>query len=303
MQSLTVLVPGYNEEKSLLKSLNSILTAGKLWPGDFKVIFSDNHSTDSSLNIARELQKNEPCLEILTSQENFGSRHNWGKLLLHVDSDLFCFIDAHDYISTNYFQQIANFLENSESPLTVFGKEIMVIQKDFGYDEYPYPHKYFFNANSKIRFWQLVFYFYHNTECHSIFMTSSFKKDFITETRGLYFDHLLLFIALQKSNLKYVESSYYYRIYREVLGPEFSHKNDAGTTEDRWQRVKGKSTEILSFQNVSREIFNASKPLLSFWEKPIALLLLKLKYSQSRSQFLLFRAVRYLFGKLTPWKT
>ena len=98
MQSLTVLVPGFNEEKSLLKSLNSILDAGRFWPGNFKVIFSDNNSTDSSLMIARDVQKTDSRLEILTEHENLGSKYNWGKLLLHVDSDLFCFIDAHDYI-------------------------------------------------------------------------------------------------------------------------------------------------------------------------------------------------------------
>ena len=195
------------------------------------------------------------------------------------------------------------FILASKVPITVFGSEVMMIQKSNKYSEVAHPHKYNFNSNIKIRFWQLVFYLYHTTECHSIFLTSAFEKNFIRDSKSQFFDHLLLFIAMQKTNLYYVDSACYFRTYREVLGLEFSHLNGAGITENRWQRVNGRSTEKLSFSNVPLEIFSAWKPFLNIWEKPIALLLLRLKYSQSWLLFLVFRMFRYLFGKLTPWKT
>ena len=83
MVSLTVLVPAYNEEKTLEQSLNRLMELKII----SQIIFVDDGSSDNTLKIANELAKKDPRLLILNQKTNYGK----GKALIvtkkHITSE------------------------------------------------------------------------------------------------------------------------------------------------------------------------------------------------------------------------
>ena len=90
MVSLTVLVPAYNEEKTLEQSLNRLMELKII----SQIIFVDDGSTDNTLKIANELAKKDPRLLILNQKTNYGK----GKALIvtkkHITSEYVVIHDA-----------------------------------------------------------------------------------------------------------------------------------------------------------------------------------------------------------------
>ena len=68
---LSVVIPCYNEEKTLKECVNRVLKIAddKL---SLELIIVDDHSTDNSFPIALELEKNHPEIKVIHHEENCG---------------------------------------------------------------------------------------------------------------------------------------------------------------------------------------------------------------------------------------
>ena len=69
MQSLTVLIPAYNEEKLIRKTTLDMLSYLKSLKIDFEIIICVNHSTDKTEEISRSLSKEHKQIRCLSIQE------------------------------------------------------------------------------------------------------------------------------------------------------------------------------------------------------------------------------------------
>ena len=68
---LTVVIPCYNEERTLRKCVEKVLNiADKNL--SLELIIVDDHSTDKSYSIALELEKNHPEIKVLRHEKNCG---------------------------------------------------------------------------------------------------------------------------------------------------------------------------------------------------------------------------------------
>jgi len=90
MVSLTVLVPAYNEEKTLEQSLNRLMELKII----SQIIFVDDGSSDNTLKIANELAKKEPRLLILNQKTNYGKGKALIKTKKHITSEYVVIHDA-----------------------------------------------------------------------------------------------------------------------------------------------------------------------------------------------------------------
>jgi glycosyltransferase involved in cell wall biosynthesis len=93
---LSVVIPLLNEEKNvtiLYKELIEVLTPQKL---KFEIIFIDDGSTDKSLAILEEIQKNDPRVVVVSLRKNFGQTAalaagfdmSHGEIIVTLDADL-----------------------------------------------------------------------------------------------------------------------------------------------------------------------------------------------------------------------
>lgn len=92
---LIVLVPVFNEEKYIEKTLLSLKSQDF---DDVSFIVSDNKSTDDTWNICKKITKDDPRFILIQQTKNIGAGKNIDFLYDYADSEYFMLLGGHDYI-------------------------------------------------------------------------------------------------------------------------------------------------------------------------------------------------------------
>lgn len=96
-----MIIPVYNAERYISKCLDSVFFQETKYTYLVKTI--NDSSTDKSLSILKEYQKEHDNLQIITIQ-NSGACAARNEGLKHLNSDYVYFIDADDTITPDYFE-------------------------------------------------------------------------------------------------------------------------------------------------------------------------------------------------------
>ena len=102
MVKISVIVPVYNCEDYLEESIRSILNQSF---NDIEIICVDDGSTDDSLNILKELSKQDTRLKVYT-QENQGASVARNNALEKASGDYIYFFDADDYAVEDCLEKV-----------------------------------------------------------------------------------------------------------------------------------------------------------------------------------------------------
>lgn len=95
--ALSIVVPVHNEEANVERAWEAITTElGRYHDLDFEIIFTDNHSTDSTFEILRKLASADPRVKVIRFTRNFGFnrsiltgyRQARGRAAVQIDCDL-----------------------------------------------------------------------------------------------------------------------------------------------------------------------------------------------------------------------
>ena len=123
----TIIIPCYNAENWIAQSLTSALNQTY---ADLEVIFVDNESTDSSMDIAKEIKKDFPDLIISTAKNiyPYSYQEPVEEGLRISEGSYFTILGADDFIEEDYIQNIVNILSKSnkikamQSPIRSYKK-------------------------------------------------------------------------------------------------------------------------------------------------------------------------------------
>ncbi len=96
--SVTVIIPAYNEERTLEKTVRSVLKLK--YPGKLKIIIVDDGSTDKTPEIADRLAKESDKIEVI-HKKNGGKASALNVGLERVDTELFACLDADSMVTPN----------------------------------------------------------------------------------------------------------------------------------------------------------------------------------------------------------
>lgn len=115
---ISIIVPVYNVEKYLIRCLNSIFN--QQFSGTFEVIAVDDASTDRSLQILYEYQKQESRLTVIAHEINkklsitrtTGISASKGEYIMHVDSD--------DWLLPDSLERIYSICVESNADVVVY---------------------------------------------------------------------------------------------------------------------------------------------------------------------------------------
>ncbi len=99
---ISIIVPVYNKEEYIRKSLDSILDQKYK---NLEIILVDDESTDNSRGICEEYAKIDARIKIFY-QKNGGAAKARNTGLRYAKGEYIAFIDADDYIDTNYIQTL-----------------------------------------------------------------------------------------------------------------------------------------------------------------------------------------------------
>ena len=119
-KKLSVLIPVYNEEKTIKKCVERVLVA-KILNMNLEVIISDNNSTDSTKEILKSIK--DPRIKLLFKEKNEGKGANIKNALNHATGDIVLFQDADlEYSPENFEDLLRPFFENEAE--VVFGTRL-----------------------------------------------------------------------------------------------------------------------------------------------------------------------------------
>lgn len=99
---ISVLMPVYNAGKYLRKSIGYIQEQTY---GDFEIIAVDDGSTDNSLEILRELQKQDTRIKIFTREEK-GYAITMNEAISEATGDYLLNVDPDDWLEPNMFERM-----------------------------------------------------------------------------------------------------------------------------------------------------------------------------------------------------
>lgn len=118
---VSIVVPVYNSEKHLEKTINSIREQSY---ENIQIILINDGSTDSSLNICEKNKKIDKRIKVL-SIENQGVSQARNVGLDNSTGDYIYFVDAGDYILENAVSVLVNNLESNSADISIIGYSVV----------------------------------------------------------------------------------------------------------------------------------------------------------------------------------
>ena len=119
-KKLSVLIPVYNEEKTIKTCIDRVLSANTL-KMDLEIIVSDNNSIDDTKEILKSIK--DPRVKLLFKEKNEGKGSNIKNALKHAAGDIILFQDADLEYSPENFKDLLNpFFQNDAD--VVYGSRL-----------------------------------------------------------------------------------------------------------------------------------------------------------------------------------
>lgn len=113
---ISIIIPVYNPGKFINKCLNSIIHQTFK---NIEILCIDDGSTDNSLNILKEFQKNDKRIRIF-SQENLGAAASRNLGIENSKGKYILFVDADDWIEEDMCEKLYNHAEYLGSDMVLF---------------------------------------------------------------------------------------------------------------------------------------------------------------------------------------
>lgn len=234
MAKVSVIVPVYNVEKYLSRSIDSILSQTYK---DLEIICINDGSTDKSADILRQYQNLDSRIVIFdtehscaASSRNLGIAKATGKYIMFVDGD--------DYIASNYVENMVKHISSTGAEVVISDYYTLNFWKDetadkyyyyWQYDKVPYTEEIVnIDANDSINF------LYFAVPCWNKIFSADFLKSKRIEFPPIHIYEDVVFwgkVWLNLEKIAYTPRAYYF--YRKKRPGSLTTKRD----EDVYQVI------------------------------------------------------------------
>jgi len=127
LKKISIVIPAYNEEKRIKKTLNSLYN---VFGSDAEILVVSNGSIDDTINILKKEKKKHSNLEFLDFSNKLGKGGAILEGLKIANGDYIGFIDADDAFDLEYIKKILNELNNYDCIIASKWKERNFFQID-----------------------------------------------------------------------------------------------------------------------------------------------------------------------------
>lgn len=211
MEKVSILIPVYNRESLILKTLNSVFNQSY---GNIEVILYDDGSTDNSVNIIKESEYYNK-IKLIECSENKGVGYARNILMSKSTGDYLCWLDSDDLFVDGRIQECINYIK--EDNLDIVYTIIRVFQESN--DEIKLGKKINLNTSkyNKNDFSSLR----GNTTCASAFFKRKLKKYKFVEDLHLGSEDVLWLFTILQDNIKIGQLNkqlYLYRSHSDRIG-------------------------------------------------------------------------------------
>lgn len=123
---VSVIIPIYNCQKYIERCIRSLLEQDYT---NIEIITVDDGSTDQSADIIKKLQEEDGRIKYLY-QENSGPGVARNKAVKQAKGKYLLFVDADDYVSTDYISDLVHAAEENSAELTIGGYTLIYEDSD-----------------------------------------------------------------------------------------------------------------------------------------------------------------------------
>ena len=133
MEKVDILLATYNGEQYLREQLDSIL---RQTYGDFRLLISDDCSTDETRNILREYKRKDNRIVLYFQKNNLGVVKNFEFLMKRVTSEYFMFSDQDDIWKDFKIEKSIQKIKETNSDLIYSDLEVVDENLEVKYESY-----------------------------------------------------------------------------------------------------------------------------------------------------------------------
>jgi len=119
---LSVIIPAYNEEKRITKTLNIISSYLQKQPYSYEIIVVVDGAKDATADIVRDFTVQIPSLQLIDRKKNMGKGYTVKEGMLAAKGKVRLFADADNSTDISYFEQMR--------PLFDKGSDIVISTRD-----------------------------------------------------------------------------------------------------------------------------------------------------------------------------
>lgn len=116
-------MPCFNSEQFIRRAIESIIAQDF---ANFKLVISDNASTDDSFEIARSYALRDSRIIALQHPSNLGAAENFRSLLDMADAPFLMFAGSHDFWGNDYVGSLLSVFRSNPDAVLVFGQTLVV---------------------------------------------------------------------------------------------------------------------------------------------------------------------------------
>ncbi len=238
---ITIGIPTFNSEKTLPKTIESVLNQTFK---NFRVIISDNASTDSTSNISMKYVENDSRIKYIKQEKNIRLWPNFRFLLNSSKTKYFVWLSSDDFWEPTFLEKNIEVLESkknfvcSVSEVDFYGKFTHRYQINDKFPKNTFVKPFIGNTCEKIK----LLFKTPATIMYGIYHTDLLKK-FFPKSSGWLHEYEFLMPLLQSGDFNVVD---------EVL----LHRNSEGTSSSsQYSFMRSSDMSILDILFMNWPIF------------------------------------------------
>lgn len=217
---ISIIIPTYNVEKYIRECLNSILNQTYT---NFELIVIDDHSTDNTINIIKDIAKIDKRIKLFINEKTEGCAFSRNLGLKLYKGKYIAYIDADDFVARDYLEKLYNNLKEFNADISICKhKKISNTKK-----RYPLISR---NGNVKVLSSDEAIYYLSRREEFSVALWGKLFKSEVFNNEQFPLlksasDCFIMYRLLYKANKIVFEDSVIY-MYRKVMNSITHKKNE-----------------------------------------------------------------------------
>lgn len=120
---ISVIVPVYNCEKYIAKTLNSLLNQSL---ENIEIICVDDKSNDNSLSIIKNYAKKDKRIKVIANKKNLGVSNTRNIALKKSSGNFIMFVDGDDYVSQDFCKKMYQTITKNNSNLAICNANVIL---------------------------------------------------------------------------------------------------------------------------------------------------------------------------------
>ncbi len=233
-------MPCFNSEQFIGRAIESIIAQDF---ANFKLVISDNASTDDSFEIARSYEHRDSRVTALRHPSNLGSAKNFESLLRMADASFFMFAGSHDFWGNNYLSSLLSVFQLNPDAVLVFGQTVVVDSMGDLHQQQHENYNFECDEDKPIKRALKVVQNLHSADMvYGIYKTAELLKC-RTDLKCIGPDHVFLMeIALRGKILYCDDAVFYRREFRDVP------KDEKDFRQLQLERIAGKAANDIDLK-------------------------------------------------------